>query len=62
MGCRCNERAIAIRKAAVAIAHGNVKAAADAARFVRDSAIEDAADAATRLRQAAAARLGARGR
>jgi hypothetical protein len=60
MSCRCSERREAIIKAAVAVAHGDRKTAADAARFVRDSAVEDAAAAAAKLRRAAAARLGSR--
>lgn len=62
MACRCNERREAIVKAAVAIAHGDVSKVAEAARFVRDTAIEDAQEAARKMRTAAAARLGIRRR
>lgn len=62
MGCRCNERREAIIKAAVAIASGDTSTAATAARFVRDSAVEDAVAAARALRQSAMTRLGSRRR
>lgn len=62
MGCRCNERREAIVKAAVALAHGDATKVPAAARFVRDTAMEDAAEAARKMRAAAAARLGIRRR
>ncbi len=62
MGCRCNERRDAIMKAAVALAHGDSSKVSVAARFVRDTAIEDASEAARKMRAAAAARLGIRRR
>ncbi len=62
MGCRCNERREAIVKAFVAISHGDAKTAFEAKRFVRDSLIEDAAEAARKLRTVAAVRLGIRRR
>lgn len=62
MGCRCNERREAIVKAAVALAHGDASKIPEAARFVRDTAIQDAAEAARKFRAAAAARLAVRRR
>jgi hypothetical protein len=53
MGCGCNERRTAIATAAVAVARGDVKIAADQARFVIKSAAQDAA-ALLRLRASAA--------
>lgn len=53
MGCRCKERGEAIVRGALAIARGDTAAAAHEARYVRRTAIEDAAEKA----RAAAARL-----
>lgn len=62
MGCRCKDRAAAIRQAAIAVAHGDTKAVAKAASFVRRTMAEDAKAALSQARQAAQARLGMRRR
>jgi hypothetical protein len=41
MGCGCQERRVAIGKAAVAVVRGDAKAVADQARFVVRSSVED---------------------
>jgi len=58
MGCRCGERANAIRDAALAIARGDSQAVAEAARFVARTSAEDLKHGAQALKIKAAARLG----
>jgi hypothetical protein len=43
MACGCQERRVAIGKAAAAVVRGDVKAVSDQARFVVKSSVEDAA-------------------
>ncbi len=55
MGCRCNERRVAIRNTVNSLARGNVAAAASNAGFVATSFVADARSGA--LKRAAADRL-----
>lgn len=52
MGCRCNERGIAIIKTARAIGKGDLKTATEQTGFVVRTAVQDAGSV---LRQSAAA-------
>lgn len=62
MGCRCNERAAAIVKAAIAVKAGDMKTVAEQAAIFGRTAVDDARDLTAYTRSRAAAMLGARRR
>lgn len=57
MGCRCNERRVALNRTTEAIAEGDVQTAAEQTVFVVKSAAQDAASAFRQTVAAAKSRL-----